>query len=188
MTNPTTHSPFGNRSFCLVDIETTGLSTAQHEITEIAVIRVNENFEIADEMSRLVRISSFVPRHITQITGITDRLLRAEGKPLSGVLDEVYGFIGGLTSYAHNASFDQRFLNAFAAQKLKPFQFPLECSIPVFKKLLPGRKGFSLPVLAEHLRVTGGGAHRALADCRVLLGCLKKAHGVSTIASSKDRN
>ena len=59
-----------------------------------------------------------------------------------------------------------------------PFRFPLECSIPVFKRLIPGRKCYGLPVLAAALRVNGGGAHRALADCRVLLECLKKAHRV----------
>jgi DNA polymerase-3 subunit epsilon len=184
MTTQTTNSPFGNRSFCLVDIETTGLHATQHEITEIAVIRVNEHFEIADEMSRLVRIAGEVPWHITQITGITDGLLRAEGHPLSVALEEAYQFISGLNSYAHNARFDQRFLNAFASHTGKPFRFSLDCSMPIFKQLLPKRKSYSLPVLAEHLQVKGGGAHRALEDCRVLLECLRKAHGISASVCS----
>ncbi|QTN33702.1 3'-5' exonuclease [Akkermansiaceae bacterium] len=172
-------SPFGKRSFCLLDIETTGLSTDSCEITEIAVIRVDERFAITGEMSRLVRISGKVPWHITGITGITDALLRAEGQPLAAVLDETWDFMGRMPSYAHNASFDRRFLDANALRSGKDFRFPLECSIPVFKRLLPGRKGFGLTILAEHLRVSGGGAHRALADCRVLLGCLRKAHGIT---------
>ena len=175
----TIHSPFGKSSFCLLDIETTGLSTEYCEITEIAAIRVNERFEVIAEMSRLVRISGRVPWHITGITGISDALLRAEGHPLDGVLDEAWGFIGGMPSYAHNASFDRRFLDTFALRTGKNFRFPLECSIPIFKQLLPKRKGYGLPVLAEHLRVDGGGAHRALADCRVLLGCLRKVHGMT---------
>jgi DNA polymerase-3 subunit epsilon len=175
----TTHSPFGKGSFCLLDIETTGLSTEYCEITEIAAIRVNEHFEITGEMSRLVRISGSVPWRITAITGISDAMLRAEGQSLAGVLEEAWGFIAGMPSYAHNANFDRRFLDAFAGRTGKTFRFPLECSIPVFKKLLPKRKGYGLPVLAEALRVDGGGAHRALADCRVLLGCLRKAHGMA---------
>ena len=175
----TIHSPFGKSSFCLLDIETTGLSTEYCEITEIAAIRVNERFEVIAEMSRLVRISGRVPWHITGITSISDAMLRTEGHPLDGVLDEAWGFIGGMPSYAHNASFDRRFLDAFALRTGKDFRFPLECSIPVFKQLLPKRKGYGLPVLAEALRVDGGGAHRALADCRVLLGCLRKAHGMA---------
>lgn len=174
-------SPFGRRSLCLLDIETTGFSTDYNEITEIAAIRVNEKFEIESEMSRLVRISGTVPWRITEITGITDALLRTEGRALEGVLVEAHQFIGGLPVFAHNAGFDRRFLDAFALRAGKPFRFPLECSIPVFKRLLPGRKGYGLPLLAAEMKVNGGGAHRALADCRVLLECLKRAHGASAI-------
>ena len=169
-------SPFGKTSFCLVDIETTGFSPDMHEITEIAAIQVNECFEVVAEMSRLVRISGTVPWHITEITGICDALLAEEGVPLAGALEEAWRFSDGMPSFAHNASFDRRFLDASATRLAMSFRFPLECSIPVFKQLLPERSGYGLPVLAEILKISGGGAHRALADCRVLLGCLRQAH------------
>jgi DNA polymerase III epsilon subunit-like protein len=172
-----TDSPFGRTSFCLVDIETTGFSPDMHDITEIAAIRVNERFEVIGEMSRLVRISGTVPWRITEITGICNTLLEKEGVPLAGALEEVWHFTDGLPSFAHKASFDRNFLNAFASRLALPFQYPLECSIPVFKRLLPGRRSYGLPVLAEALHVGGGGAHRALADCRVLLGCLRRVLG-----------
>lgn len=169
-------SPFGKTSFCLVDIETTGFSSEIHEITEIAAIQVNERFEVIAEMSRLVRISGTVPWHITEITGICDALLRKDGVPLAEALQEIWSFAGGMPSFAHNASFDRRFLDASANRLAMSYRFPLECSIPVFKRLLPGRRGYDLLGLAEALEISGGGAHRALADCRVLLGCLRQAH------------
>lgn len=169
--------PFGTDNFCLLDIETTGFSTDYNEITEIAVIRVNASFGIEGEMSRLVRISGTVPWKISEITGITDALLRRDGRPLIDVLEEAREFIGTLPVFAHNGAFDRRFLDAFAIRSGRPFQFPLECSIPVFKRLLPQRRGYGLPALAQALLVDGGGAHRALADCRVLLECLRRAHG-----------
>jgi len=165
-----------DHSFCLLDIETTGLSTDYHEITEIAAIRVEPGFRIAGELSCLVRIEGRVPWHITDLTGITDRMLAAEGKPLAQVVREIHAFLCGGAMFAHNASFDRRFMNEAARRTGLGAEFPLACSIPVFKRLLPGRKGYGLPVLAEALGVDGGGAHRALADCRVLLGCLEKAH------------
>jgi len=168
--------PFGRSPFCVVDIETTGFSPDLHEITEIAAIRVNESFEITGEMSSLIRVSQPVPRQITSITGICDRLLAKEGRPLAPVLDQTWGFIGDTRTFAHNASFDRRFLDAFALRSGKQFRFPLECSIPVFKRLLPGRKGYGLPALAQDLRIRNHGAHRALADCRILLECLRSAH------------
>jgi DNA polymerase-3 subunit epsilon len=173
--------PFGRSPFCLVDIETTGLSPGADEITEVAAIRVNERFEVVAEMSRLIRISRPVPWHITGLTGISDALLRREGGPLDRVLEDAWGFIDGMPSYAHNASFDRRFLDAFAAKTGKPFRFPLACSIPVFRRLMPGGKGYGLAAVAQRLAVNGQGAHRALADCRILLECLRRAHlgGVS---------
>jgi len=167
---------FGSGTFCVLDIETTGLSTEFHEITEIAAIRVNERFEVVDEMSSLVKISTLVPWHITSLTGITDGMLRSHGRDLPTVLSEVHGFLGGDVMFAHNASFDRRFMNTAALRTGLAGDFPLLCSIPVFKKRLPGRKGYGLPVLAQALNVRGGGEHRALGDCRVLVECLKRVH------------
>jgi len=168
---------FGRAPFCLLDIETTGFSTEIHEITEIAAVRVNERFEIVEETSCLVRIENSVPWHITNLTGITDRMLKAEGKPLATAIRHIHMFLGDHTMFAHNATFDRRFMNAAAQRLGMGVSFPLECSIPVFKKLLPKQGKYGLPVLAEALRVEGGGEHRALGDCRVLLECLKRAHG-----------
>lgn len=167
----------GSTSFCVLDIETTGLSAHQHEITEIAAIRVREGFEIEEEFQCLVRIGGRVPWHITQITGIDDRMLRAQGRELPEVLKQVHEFSCGRLAFAHNARFDRSFLNA-AAQRLGwQDEFALECSIPVFKRLLPNRRGYGLGAVADCLRVRSGVAHRALADCRMLLDCLKRAHG-----------
>lgn len=168
---------FGEAPFCVVDIETTGFSTDFHEITEIAAIRVDENFEVIGEFSSLVRISGYVPRQITALTGITDSMLRAQGKPLERVLYETHGFLGEHVMFAHNAGFDRRFLDAGARRVGLGINFPLECSIPVFKKQLPGQGRYGLPALAEALRVRGGGEHRALGDCRVLLECLRRVAG-----------
>ena len=166
---------FGASPFCVVDIETTGFSTEYNEITEIAAIRVDGDFSVVEEFSSLVRISGAVPWQITRLTGITGRMLHAQGRPLDAVLREVHAFLGGNVMFAHNAGFDRRFLDEGARRSALGFRFPLECSIPVFKGMLPGRQKYGLPVLAEALRVSGGGEHRALGDCRVLLECLKRA-------------
>lgn len=173
----TTTFPFGRAPFCVVDTETTGLSPQMHEITEISAILVNERFEIVAEMSRLIRIDSRVPWHITNLTGITDAMLRAKGVPLPQALAELHGMVTGLPAFAHNASFDRRFLTAATERAGVGFQFDLQCTIPAFKRLLPNQRRYGLGVLAAALDVDGCGAHRALADCRILLGCLAKAHG-----------
>ncbi len=166
----------GGGSFCLVDIETTGFSSAYEEITEIAAIRVDSNFKVLAEISCLIKVTKRVPWHITQITGITDGLLAAHGKPLLDSLGEVHDFLNGQLSFAHNARFDSGFLNTAARREGLVIRFPLECSIPIFKRLLPKFTGYGLPALVSKLQVDGGVAHRALADCLVLCECLKRAH------------
>jgi len=166
---------FGRSPFCVLDIETTGFSTDYHEITEIAALRVDAEFGIVEEFSSLVKINSRMPWRITEITGITDRMLHAEGRPLAGVLRELRAFLGNDAMFAHNASFDRRFLDTAAGRTALGFSFPLECSIPFFKRMLPGQAQYRLPALAELLRVPGGGEHRALGDCRVLVECLNRA-------------
>jgi DNA polymerase-3 subunit epsilon len=166
---------FGASPFCVVDIETTGFSTQYNEITEIAAIRVDADFGVVEEFSSLVKISGAVPWQITRITGINGRMLHAHGRPLDAVLREVHAFLEGNVMFAHNAGFDSRFLDEGARRNSLGFGFPLECSIPVFKRMLPGRAKYGLPLLAEALGVPGGGEHRALGDCRVLLECLKRA-------------
>lgn len=168
--------PFGIHPFCLLDIETTGFSADFNEITEIAALRVNERFEVTGQMSRLVRISGSMPYRVTTITGITDAMLRREGRPLLEVLNEAGEFISGVPTFAHNAGFDRRFLDCFASRLGLEVRFPLMCSIPVFKRLRPGMGSYSLPAIAEAIRVDGGGTHRALEDCRVLLECLRRVH------------
>ncbi|MFT3990193.1 MAG: 3'-5' exonuclease [Luteolibacter sp.] len=162
----------GKIPFCLLDIETTGFSPDAHEITEIAAICVDERLEIIGEFSQLISISEPIPYHITRITGISDHLLRTQGKPLCETLGAAHAFITKFPTFAHNAKFDGNFLNAASRRHAVGLNFSLECTIPTFKRLLPDQGRYGLPVLAEALAVSGGGAHRALEDCRVLLECL----------------
>lgn len=172
-----TETLIGRAPFCLLDIETTGFSADSHEITEIAAIRVGERLEILEETNFLIRIENPVPYHISRITGITDGLLRSKGRGLAESLREIHRFTHAHTTFAHNAKFDQSFLNASARRSGLQASFQLECSIPVFKRLLPGHKSYGLPKLVDALGLDDSGAHRALADCRMLLECLRRAHG-----------
>jgi DNA polymerase III alpha subunit (gram-positive type) len=174
--NPT-EALIGQEPFCLLDIETTGFSAESHEITEIAAIRVGADLEILEETSCLIRIENPVPYQITRITGITDQLLRTKGRSLNESIRDIHHFTHAHTTFAHNAKFDQSFLNASAQRIGLRTSFQLKCSIPVFKRLLPGHRSYGLPKLVAALGLNDSGAHRALADCRMLLECLRRAHG-----------
>lgn len=69
---PTDHLP---ETFIVLDLETTGLDAARHEIIEIAAIRYRKGTTTHETLQALVKPSKKVPKKITEITGITQEML-----------------------------------------------------------------------------------------------------------------
>ena len=72
--------------YVLVDIETTGFSPINDEIIEIGAIKV-ENNKIVKQYDELIKIDKILPQKITELTGITDNMLK-NGKLPNIVLEE----------------------------------------------------------------------------------------------------
>ena len=167
----------GKSTFCIVDLETSGLSPASCEITEIGVILVDENFSIIKEISHLTKTRYRVDSRITQITGITNRMLETQGIALGDAHALFREFIGDHPTFAHNAKFDHGFLSAADERFCCTLPTQLHCSIPVFKHKKPGLSKYSLSFLSEYFGVSYSGSHRALRDCHITLACLRKMLG-----------
>ena len=70
-------------SFVVVDVETTGLSAANHRITELAMVRV-ESGTITETFQSLLNPEQYISPFITRHTGITNAMVY--GKPKFGEL------------------------------------------------------------------------------------------------------
>ena len=98
-------------SYCVVDIETSGLDAAKDEIIEIAALRV-KNGEPEDELSMLIKADAVIPDEVTKLTGLTNEQLEQQGISLYDGLTKFKDFIGADKLVCHNASFDYSFLLA----------------------------------------------------------------------------
>eukprot|EP00825_Cyclidium_porcatum_P003223 TRINITY_DN11493_c0_g1_i2.p2 TRINITY_DN11493_c0_g1~~TRINITY_DN11493_c0_g1_i2.p2 ORF type:complete len:191 (-),score=7.36 TRINITY_DN11493_c0_g1_i2:205-777(-) len=61
--------------YAIIDIETTGQSAANGKITEIAIF-IHDGFEITDSFSSLVNPECHIPGYITDLTGISNEMVR----------------------------------------------------------------------------------------------------------------
>src|SRR5205814_3052747 len=102
--------PLEQAAYCVVDLETTGLSPGRSQICEIGAVRI-ERLELAGTLQTLVNPRERLPLQIAALTGIEERELRRA--PSVGVATERFlAFAGDAVLVAHNARFDMSFLDA----------------------------------------------------------------------------
>lgn len=93
------------------DLETTGFTPEDCEITEIGAMLVVDG-EVKEKKSWLLNHGIEIPEKITEITGITKALLDAEGRDPKECMDEFLAMMNGVQAHlTHNGiRFDIPFL------------------------------------------------------------------------------
>lgn len=152
--------------FVVFDLETTGSKAPPCRITEIGAYRV-KNCQVTDEFQTLVNPEMPIPRFITQLTGISDEMVR-EAPLFSEIIDNFLNFIGDSVLVAHNSGFDMRFLNFEISRLYSGYRVanPCICTVQLSRRLLPDVVNHKLKTLAEHYAVELVDHHRASADAR----------------------
>jgi ATP-dependent DNA helicase DinG len=148
-------------SIVALDIETTGLDPDKDLILEIGAVRFT-NRRVEDEWSSLINPGRPIPAHITQLTGITDQMVR-EAPPLQTVLPIFKKFVGDSPVLGHNVRFDLAFLRRKGVLALNDAMDTYELA----SILLPTAGRYNLQALAQLLSVPVSAAHRALNDAQV---------------------
>jgi len=144
-----------------LDIETTGLSPENDAITEIGAVRFSGR-RVETEWSTLINPGRRIPQEITQLTGITDAMVR--GAPvLQDVLEDLEYFVGDAPILGHNVRFDLSFLRK---QGVFRHNEPLD-TYDMAAILLPTAGRYNLGALAQFLGILLPATHRALDDARV---------------------
>lgn len=159
----------------IFDTETTGFSPAAGDrIVEIGAVEIIEGRPSGREFHAYVNPGREVPWAATNVHGLTTAIL-TDKPSFKEIAADWLGFVGDPATplWAHNASFDQRFLQAELAWAGHAPCSAVNCSLLLARRVLgPGR--YPLAALAERVGAsfTGRGAHSALADARVLAGIL----------------
>lgn len=160
--------------FVVVDIETTGFSYQKGaRIIEIGAVKFKDGV-ISDEYSTFINPQIKIPKKITEITGITNDMVK-DSPIIVEVLSDFKKFIGDNLVIAHNADFDwNRFLiPCFKKAGIVAKNKVLD-SIILSKKTFPNEKKHKLDELCKRLNVEVEGHHRAINDVKMTGYCYLK--------------
>lgn len=150
---------FADFSFCVFDLETTGLDPGEgHKPIEIGGVRL-EDGRVVDEFESFVDPGRSIPEEITSLTGIRDEDVRGASSP-AGVLDRFLDFAGDDVLVAHNIDFDLEFLRAYAPGRIGNDTID---TLRMARKLLPVTS-HSLDYLVKEYGLNREKGHRARDD------------------------
>lgn len=160
VTNPNGQSI--DTTYCVLDLETTGLSAVTERITEVGIMKVKDG-KVLDELSTFVNPEKPIPERVVEITHISDEMVR-DAETIDKVLPKVLEFIDGSVLVAHNAQFDIGFLKHSASALGYGFDFTYLDTLTLARELFPDFKSYKLGRIAKSLGIKVEVAHRALDD------------------------
>jgi len=151
-------------SIVSLDLETTGLDSQTDRIIEIGAVRFNGR-RVEDEFNMLINPGRSIPPFITQLTGISDQMVR-EAPPIQAATAELKDFIGDCPVLGHNVRFDLSFVRKYNIAGLNEYIDTYEMA----SILLPSAERYNLGSLGQLLGVPLPATHRALDDARATRG------------------
>lgn len=148
------------------DIETTGLSPKADEITEIGAVKI-KNGTITETFSTFVNPGRPIPRRITELTGITDDMVK-DAPPPSEAVGMFMDFCQNLPLIAHNASFDIGFIQETLRKKGDTRRLVFLDTLALCRAIVQKKGRYTLDAMAQYFGIPNAEHHRAVNDAGVL--------------------
>ncbi len=153
---------YKGETYVVFDLETTGLDAKQEKITEIGAIKI-ENGVMTKTFSALVNPLKPIPENITNLTGISDEMVK-DCPDISKVMPDFLEFMGGAIAVAHNAKFDVSFVTEECRRLGLEFNNRVMDTVEISKEIFPEEKKHNLEVLCNRLNISLENHHRAVDD------------------------
>lgn len=158
--------------YSIVDIETTGNGYRGQRITEISIF-VFDGKKIVNEFTSLVNPEQNIPAFITNLTGITDAMVRTAPKfyEIAKTIEEI---THDTVFVAHNVNFDYNIIK----QEFKDLGFDFKrqklCTVRLSRKIIPGLKSYSLGNICSVEGIRISERHRARGDAEATLALFQR--------------
>lgn len=154
--------------YSIFDVETTGLSSKNDRIVQIAAMKV-QNEEVLDKLNLYIKVPKElgIDMSITErISGITEEFLEENGIDEYQAYCQFFNFIKGTTLVGHNVSFDIEFIKAMKGRYNNNFDYiynPVFDTIQFAKLLFPNSK-HKLGIVSDMMGIELENAHSADGD------------------------
>ncbi|MGI6545675.1 MAG: PolC-type DNA polymerase III [Fastidiosipilaceae bacterium] len=162
--------------FVALDLETTGLDSAQERIIEVGAIRYKLNnkgeFEESETFYSFVDPEKELSQEVHELTGIHSFDLQGAPKCFP-VMEQLKAFIGDAPIIGHNILFDLGFLRYAGFDTPRPndprihFNPTAVDTLALARHCLKNQKSYRLGDLAAALELETGELHRAVDDARL---------------------
>ncbi len=148
--------------YTVVDIETTGNGYKGQKITEISIFVFNGK-KVIDEYTSLVNPEQNIPTFITNLTGITNAMVRNAPK-FYEIAKKVAEITKNTIFVAHNVNFDYNIIQAEFKSLGFDFKRKKLCTVRLSRKIIPGLNSYSLGNICSTENIPINGRHRAKGD------------------------
>jgi len=158
--------------YSVVDIETTGNGYKGQKITEISVL-VFDGKKIINEFTSLVNPEQNIPAFITNLTGITDAMVRSAPK-FYEIAKKVEEITKDTIFVAHNVNFDYNIIRDEFKSLGFDFKRKKLCTVRLSRKIIPGLSSYSLGNICTAEGIEIAARHRAKGDAEATVELFRR--------------
>lgn len=154
--------------YAIVDIETDG----GVKITEISIF-IFDGERVVNEFTTLINPGTSIPPYITRLTGINNFMVKDAPK-FEEVAKRIYQITEDCVFVAHNVNFDYGIIGKEFKSLGLTYRRKKLCSVRLSRKLLPGKRSYSLGKLCISEGIEIKARHRARGDAEATVILFKK--------------